>query len=282
MTSHCLESEFFGDRVGFIDIAQLPYSAFQNECSSANTNNAHKDSTGLRLYSGAHVAIRLMVFYSKLLEGRRIVELGCGVGALGLVGTSQCSSVESLVLTDGEGSTRDLVGANINNICKPDQIARVSYSELRWGDSEGIATLIAQQGGQHFDVAVGCELMYYRTDIAALLDTVLALTNSCGLFLHAHLFRREGQERELIDLLEARGWATCEVPHSRFVDATELGHHPEWYKVRALVSGPRARLEALVASDAACAHWRPFAEEYPPDDLTADEEEGAVGGLFQL
>ena len=37
---------------------------------------------------------------------------------------------------------------------------------------------------------IGCELMYYKTDMKALVDTVLRLTSrEDGLFLHAHIFR---------------------------------------------------------------------------------------------
>jgi hypothetical protein len=55
-----------------------------------------------------------------------------------------------------------------------------------------VADLLKANAGS-FDVAIACELMYFRTDVFSLMQTVLELTGN-GLFLHAHLFRRYGQE----------------------------------------------------------------------------------------
>ncbi len=275
-----VEPEFFGRSIGTIDIAQLTYGKFQQECASENFN---KDSTGLRLYSGAHVAIRLLVYYSEMLAAKSVVELGCGVGALGLVGCST-SNFHRLVLTDGEITTKNLVDANISVIYKEELRHKIKYAQFSWGCQETITSLKRQfNEDRPFDVVIGCELMYYRTDINELLKSVLALTGGSGLFLHAHLFRKEGQERELIAFLAERGWTTYEVLHRRFIDADELAHHPEWYKVRALVSGPIAVLEALVAGRADCAHWRVFNEHYPEDEeeLGDTEEGAALAGMFR-
>ena len=48
------------------------------------------------------------------------------------------------------------------------------------------------------DIVIGCELLYYRTNIEELLSTVLALVPH-GLFIHAHIFRRRGRRIQLID-----------------------------------------------------------------------------------
>ncbi len=217
---------------------------------------------------------------SALVDEKSVVELGCGVGAFGLVGCKS-SNFKNLILTDGELKTEAMVNVNKQNIpSSPEQSSRISYSVLKWGCAESVSALISEvNGGVPFDVAIGCELMYYRTNIPELMDTVLMLTNSTGLFVHAHLFRKDGQEQELIDHLEARGWATYELPHSRFVDPEDLQHHPEWYKVRALISGPLSRMEELLRRGGLFSHLVPFREQ-----PLEDEEEGeaeAVGVLFK-
>lgn len=130
-----------------------------------------------------------------------------------------------------------------------------------------------------FDVIIGCELLYYRTNVEELLSTVLYLTNSSkstnnkkrniirtdnsngcksidktentnynsGLFIHSHIFRRIGQDRELINYLAEYNWITVEIPICGFVDKNEIDEHPEWYNVHCLISGPKARIYSILA-----------------------------------
>ena len=197
-----LESEYFGPIVENLALYQLPFAAFNASCA----NNRENDSTGLRIYSGGHVAIRLLLKFSFMTERKKVIELGCGTGALGLVGTMNVLP-ESLVLTDGEEKTVALALKNMNVIdsfsasvsasassALPSRLlSRTSCRQLVWGDNIMIADLLNANGGG-FDVAIACELMYYRTDVGLLMQTVSDLTSGKGLFLHAHLFRRYGQE----------------------------------------------------------------------------------------
>lgn len=98
-----------------------------------------------------------------------------------------------------------------------------------------------------YDVVLGCELMYYVTDIPVLVSTVMSLVDSSnGLFIHAHLFRRYGQEEELITSLASYGWMTCEIPIEDFVSAEELSYHAEWYYIRVLISGTVERIREIM------------------------------------
>jgi predicted nicotinamide N-methyase len=286
LETHILESDYFGGALGTVELAQLSYGQFQHECSS--TTNKINDNTGLRLYSGGHVAIRLLLKYCKLVQNKRIVELGCGVGAFGLLG---CSKVDfmKLLLTDGEAKTEHLVNLNTSSIYgHTDNSCKVQYSQLLWGSIDQIQEIKnTKNDSQPFDVVIGCELMYYRTNMKDLVDTVMQLTDCSGLFIHAHLFRKAGQECELIEQFSLHDWCTYEVPHRHFIDADELNHHPEWYKVRSLVSGPRLLMEQLVTA-AEYSSWRLFKEDYPSDDedderdeTSKDCEDGVFPSIFK-
>ena len=86
--SACLQSVDFGPLVGSISLFELPYEVFNERCKQ----NEGADHTGLRVYSGGHVAIRFLLKLSDLFKNKSIIELGCGVGAVGLIGSKFVSS----------------------------------------------------------------------------------------------------------------------------------------------------------------------------------------------
>jgi predicted nicotinamide N-methyase len=110
------------------------------------------------------------------------------------------------------------------------------------GSAEGIKDDVSAA----FDVVLGCELTYYRTDIAELCNTVVWLTGNNGLFVHAHIFRRPGQDIEMVDFFHSKGWETLRIPIADFIDREELKCHGEWYKVHCLVSGPTHKLTEIL------------------------------------
>lgn len=268
-----LEDAYFGEKIGTKKLYQISAQQFQLECLSTNLNAG--DSTGLRTYSGSHVQVRLAASFPHLLDGKNVVELGCGVGVFGLVGT-QFSSPALLVLTDGEPRGSSIVEKNIKYIAgeRVDSNVPMFYRQLRWGDSEAtnkVLTLCSKSSkiSTAYDIVLGCELMYFNTDVALLVQTVLSLTHSQGLFIHGHLFRGHLQEQQLIDTLAQHQWSTLEVPHKEFISAEELGHHVEWYRVRPLISGPDAVIAQLALEHPT---WRVFQEEIVYED---DDTEGA-------
>lgn len=256
-----LEAIYFGERLGYLSSYQMSPQLHHQSCLSINST-IH-DSTGLRVYAGCHVMIRFLVTYGdELVRGKRVIEIGSGVGLLGLVGMS-LTEPRMLVCTDGELEALCIIDKNIGILYRDEPLRRKSTCsrQLLWGDEQMIADVLISPSSSSpcdpgstsscsraFDVVIGCELMYYRTDIQSLVDTVLKLTVEGGMFVHGHLFRAPNQEQHLIQCLRVLGWDTMEVPVSEFIDAAELGHHIEWYRVRCLVSAPSAVVSRLLAS----------------------------------
>lgn len=263
-----IESTYFGEKIGWLPIIQLGYGSFHQAClsnsipESNNVTNVNKseikpsntesDSTGKRMYSGAHVGIRFLTKHSHIVHGKSACELGCGVGAFGLV-SNIIGRMSTLILTDAEESTLQICRENVlqlrqaRPLCsqKNDLTGSSSniYCELlSWSDPIKVfnGLLLHANNGHFVDIAIGCELMYYRTDVKALVAAVMQLVDpENGLFVHTHLFRRCGQAEELIHYLSLHDWITYEAPHRSFVSEKELAEHPEWYRVRQLISGPR-------------------------------------------
>lgn len=181
----------------------------------------------------------LLVAVPGLVRGRRVLELGCGLGALGHV----CAALEAgaVVSTDGEESTVALARATAAKLTNEtaavpseegsDNPPAVTYSRgidfstLRWGDAAALEALgngsSGSAGRGNFDLVVGNELMYYATPVEALVATVAAALRrpsaafcpeeppACAAM--SHFFRRAGLPSELVVACESHGLACLEL-----------------------------------------------------------------------
>jgi 2-polyprenyl-3-methyl-5-hydroxy-6-metoxy-1,4-benzoquinol methylase len=237
------EEVYFGERVGKRRIYQYCERAFYQCC--LQENSVSSDSTGLRIYAGAQVFIRLMERYCDLFERKKICELGCGIGAVGLCCSLICSP-QSILLTDGSNDAVALAGKNILEF----GVSEIAKSkQLFWSASEC-------EESHQFDLVIGVELMYYKLDMPLLLSTVQNLLNpTSGIFIHAHIFRKDGQDNEFYSLLTALEWKTLEIDVSAVVSEEELNEHADWASVRCLISGPSSLIEEFHENHR---EWQPF------------------------
>jgi predicted nicotinamide N-methyase len=165
-----------GPLYGDASILQLAAPAFNHVCSSGEEQGRAVDSTGLRIHAGLHVTARLLLAYPSLLAGKRVVELGCGTGALGLVTTRAGALTAALALTDGSELSVQVAERNVAAFGAG--AGGVSVHLLPWGASPHVAEVLRSSSHKSvFDVAIGCELLYYSTDVEALVDTVMQVTN---------------------------------------------------------------------------------------------------------
>lgn len=111
-------------------------------------------------------------------------ELGCGTGVFGLLGLSGRSFVSSLTLTDGNAQAVALAKYNYRiwqgmNLF---HLPQANFGVLRWdveSDIDEVRNGLNQ--GRLYDLVLGSELLYYRTDIRELVTTVLRIVDSDGM-----------------------------------------------------------------------------------------------------
>jgi SAM-dependent methyltransferase len=242
--SRCQEcEEYLGPKLSNVKFYQLSYQQFHFECLQKNSSES--DSTGKRLYAGGHVGIRFLQYFQDLLVGTSILELGCGTGIIGL-STFLHSSPSRLLLTDGSEETLQITQKNISKVLSEDKQHQVATQLLYWGNNDHIAEARRAINGDFFNVIIGCELMYYSTDMPNLISTICSLIDlKQGVFFHVHLFRKYGQEKEMVENFEKYNWITYEVPLTDFLTELEWQEHPEWNSIQAFISCSAERLEEI-------------------------------------
>jgi predicted nicotinamide N-methyase len=103
---------------------------------------------------------------------RRVVELGCGCGLVGLaaaaLGAREVVLTDQVLFVAKHNLRRNATGAGGAALRR-----RAKLSELRWGDAAGIARLRPP-----FDLVLGSDIMYYPAHYRALADTIGALSGA--------------------------------------------------------------------------------------------------------
>ena len=135
----------------------------------------HLYGAGDIVWPASKALARMLAHVPSLTAGKRVLELGCGLGASGLAAASAGAS--SVVLTDRDEALLERASdaAKANDF--PD--GQVSTALLNWeADAPTVARAI---GDQPFDLVIGADLLYDEAmakQLAKLLSSLLPLPTS--------------------------------------------------------------------------------------------------------
>jgi predicted nicotinamide N-methyase len=179
------------------------------------------------VYEGSQLIGLFCLQHPQLIKHKRIIELGCGVGALGVLLSTktECSHV---CITDGSSEALQL--AKLNTAAT----ANVTVAELYWGNVDHEAAVL-QHGA--YDVCIGADLMYYNVDTSQLLTTALHMIegNSKGFILIAHVFRSPVMQDQLTALAKQSGLIILDVPIESFTTESDRECIHCWYNLKLLL-----------------------------------------------
>lgn len=154
------------------------------------------DGTNLRLWPSSLVLSKYLCEHPELVVNKRVVELGAGSGAVGLV----CAALgaESVTLTDVPDALR-LIRRNVDRN-EPPSGTTVRVAACEWGNQAHIDALLSDSetlptagGGRGYDVVLCCEVVYQNgaevLEALARTQHALARTDAAARVLLAYEFR---------------------------------------------------------------------------------------------
>ena len=153
-------------------------------------------STGVTLWGAAPQLAQYLVDHAdRVIRGRRVVELGAGLGLCGIVAHRLGAS--RVLLTDGDTHALRQMRVNVQKNCvgmknndNKEEEQTIHCQQLLWGNptandnkekdttttlsSLSYANAFREQHGR-FDVVLGADVVYTEASLGPLLDTVSAL-----------------------------------------------------------------------------------------------------------
>ena len=176
---------------------------------TANASAGGGDLTGVRVWEAASALINhLDTHREELLEGRVLLDVGAGTGAVGLAAAAfgakhvVLSDVDSLATlsTDSGWQPRTSLAMLADNVALNGARAdTVTVAELRWGCPAHIAAL--RETWKGFDTIVASDVLYYPPETyGALVDTIRGLAAPDATVIIAYVVRH-GKEHTFVDLL---------------------------------------------------------------------------------
>eukprot|EP00547_Thalassionema_nitzschioides_P009440 CAMPEP_0194227714 /NCGR_PEP_ID=MMETSP0156-20130528/43003_1 /TAXON_ID=33649 /ORGANISM="Thalassionema nitzschioides, Strain L26-B" /LENGTH=239 /DNA_ID=CAMNT_0038960207 /DNA_START=25 /DNA_END=741 /DNA_ORIENTATION=- len=127
-------------------------------------------STGVTLWEGSKPLAKYMMNHSKeSIQGRKVLELGSGLGLCGIV--AHHLGAKQVVLTDGDTNALRELRKNVEQNCG--STSTISCRQLFWGgeDSDSGQSKFLESFGT-FDTIIASDVIYTPTSIDPLFDTI--------------------------------------------------------------------------------------------------------------
>lgn len=133
---------------------------------------------------------RWLIDHPEVVAGKRVIEVGSGIGLVGA--TAAALGAASVVLTDCDMAMPLL---ERNSVVLAEQGLTVHVSKLNWGcrdDEDAACALVSGESAERFDVVLACDVVLAGWDTKGLLQSCERLMkNSEALFLLGFEFRED-------------------------------------------------------------------------------------------
>ena len=139
-----------------------PVNLHHEPSHAAAVSAGEADGTNVRLWPTSLVLCNFLCDHPEYVAGKRVIELGSGSGAVGLV----CAALgaASVTLTDVPDAL-SLIARNVESNPPPSGTT-VRVAPCLWGNSEHISAILNGTDGNPagFDVILCCEVVYQQTE----------------------------------------------------------------------------------------------------------------------
>ncbi|KAL3934041.1 MAG: hypothetical protein SGBAC_010145 [Bacillariaceae sp.] len=134
------------------------------------------------------VAMNLGMTNTTPKDKKRILELGAGLGLVGILAHRIASPQSEVILTDGDSEALPHLRANVDEN-KDKQKGRMECQQLIWGEETSLEFLELQKK-EKFDIILASDIVYSPVIIKPLWETINVLLEPNGLFIMAYARRK--------------------------------------------------------------------------------------------
>jgi predicted nicotinamide N-methyase len=169
----------------------------------------YTQSTGMALWLGAEALTSWLAEENPdLVKGKKVLEVGAGVGLCGIVAFHLKAS--KVVLTDGDLNVLTNLRYNVEHNISGKNRDECTCHQLIWGQK---LQEFKETHGQ-FDVIIGADLFYITQSLKHLFSTVDHLLTKQGIFLACNHCANQHPMESILDIIEELGFrGTEEATH---------------------------------------------------------------------
>lgn len=132
-------------------------------------------STGLTIWRAAEHLCDWIFKNSKYFEGKKVCELGAGLGLVSIL-LDKMNIVDEIFATDGDDATMDLLSKNIMK-----NSSTVKPQKVYWGEENNFVN----NNLSYFDIVFAADVIYEIEQVIPLINTVSLLLKKKGTFILA-------------------------------------------------------------------------------------------------
>lgn len=196
-------------------------------------------------------------------RGKDVVEIGAGIGLNSL--TADSLGARSVTLTDGDAGVLRLARQNAAD----NNLKNVRVENLKFGDRDAVSSLLSASTGKHFDVILGSDLTYKKSDWPTFVETVKMLSRDANadaadeeggaatkrsaakptVFLYATSPRYRGEWEQLQEQFRNAGFRVRDVTLPPRIPGIAIGEDFERYAGGVLQDDIRIMMGEYLGSD---------------------------------
>jgi predicted nicotinamide N-methyase len=146
-------------------------------------------STGLTIWLAAEHLCAYLIQHHDILHGKRILELGAGLGLCGIL-VHNIASKSNICITDGDTGALKKLRENVAKNSKCLSSCDVSCRQLLWGKETSQVFLDTFSEGVQYDLIIASDILYSPVVVEPLWQSIQVLLHQGGTFLMAFAKRK--------------------------------------------------------------------------------------------
>ncbi len=207
---------------------------FSEEIYLREMNISFGASTGCAVWDAAIIFSRWVHAHRSLFRNQRVLELGSGMGLVGIMAARYCAT---LVVSDGFDRIRENLSYNLKINSSSDDVNRNLIADTSVAHVDYSNAGIDHSAQGRYDILLGCETVYTgnRTVVEGLAHAVDSLLRPGGVYYMLQSTDRESR-RPVIEIFTARGFSVTIRPcPDEFLGHYGTGQLPEHYECFTIV-----------------------------------------------
>ena len=179
---------------------EVPYETMEYEFPnvpkiSIQSQTETPTSTGLALWLGSEKMCGYLTNHPELVSGKKVLELGAGVGLCGIIASHLNAS--RVVLTDGDTSVLTNLRKNIEDNTVSSNTNSITSRQLIWGKN--------LDQFEKIDVILAADCVYMNQSLGPLFKTVDHLLKSDGLLIYVNFCASQAPLKMVLDKANTHG-----------------------------------------------------------------------------